>query len=209
MKSFSKENLLQGDASFRRDFVNALSGYKSLNLIGTISKANETNLAPFSQVFHIGASPPLVGVLFRPHTVERHTLQNILDTAEFTLNHVAKSFYEKAHQTAARYEVSEFEAVGLEVLNRPECTAPFVKISPLQIACKLISSQTLDVNDTVLIIASIEHVWVVDGGLREDGSLDLEKMETVTVNGLDEYYIGKRLGKLSYPKPGKEVEKLL
>ncbi|MCH7409042.1 flavin reductase family protein [Belliella sp. DSM 111904] len=209
MKNFSKESLLQGDASFRRDFVNALSGYKSLNLIGTISKAGVNNLAPFSQVFHIGASPPLVGVLFRPHTVERHTLQNVLDTDEFTLNHVGKSFYEEAHQTAARYEGSEFEAVGLKALNRPECLAPFVKISPLQIACKLISSQTLEVNDTVLVIASIEHVWVAENGLREDGSLDLEKMETVTVSGLDEYYTGQRLGKLSYPKPGKDVEKLL
>ncbi|EIM74503.1 hypothetical protein A3SI_15945 [Nitritalea halalkaliphila LW7] len=30
----------------------------------------------------------------------------------FTLNHVTPAFYQAAHQTAARYEGSEFEATG-------------------------------------------------------------------------------------------------
>jgi flavin reductase (DIM6/NTAB) family NADH-FMN oxidoreductase RutF len=209
MKHFNQQSLLEADSAFRRDFVNSLAGYKSLNLIGTKSNSGLTNLAPFSQVFHIGASPPMVGILFRPHTVERHTLENILETEYFTLNHVHESFYQEAHQTAASYKESEFAATGLEEAYKNDFFAPFVEGSLVQIACKLVEKQTLQVNGTVFIIASIEEVHVESVGLRLDGSLDLAALGTVTVSGLDEYYVGKRLGRLSYPKPGKDLEILI
>ena len=209
MKYFSKASVMEAESFFRRDLINSLAGYKSLNLIGTKSKSGITNLSPFSQVFHIGATPPLVGVLFRPHTVERHTLENILETGFFTLNHVTPEFYKQAHQTAARYDDSEFEATGLEEFYLEGFYAPFVALSPLQVGCQLVETQTLQVNGTVMVIGTIEHIRIDENGLREDGSLDLNTLGTVTVSGLDEYHIGKRLSKLTYPKPGKELEELL
>jgi flavin reductase (DIM6/NTAB) family NADH-FMN oxidoreductase RutF len=208
MKHFDKAGILGADASFRRDLINSLAGYKSLNLIGTKSKSGITNLSPFSQVFHIGATPPLVGVLFRPNTVERHTLENILETGYFTLNHVTEAFYKQAHQTAARYQESEFNAVGLEEEYLSGFYAPFVKLSPVKVACSLQEQQTLQVNGTVLVIGAIEHVYVEESGLREDGSLDLNQLGTVTVSGLDEYHLGKKLARLSYPKPGKDLQEI-
>ncbi|MGY6523552.1 MAG: flavin reductase family protein [Mongoliitalea sp.] len=205
----SKEQLLKAESAYRRDLVNSLAGYKSLNLIGTKNENGVTNLSPFSQVFHIGATPPLVGILFRPHTVERHTFENILKTRYFTLNHVTPSFYKEAHQTAARYEGSEFERTGLEEEYLGEFYAPFVKLSPLKVACKLADRVTLQINGTELIIAEIQDIYVNDKGLRKDGSLDLNALETVTNTGLDEYHIGQRLARLSYPKPGKPLEELL
>jgi flavin reductase (DIM6/NTAB) family NADH-FMN oxidoreductase RutF len=208
MKFFDKASILEAESFFRRDLINSLSGYKSLNLIGTRNKDGKTNLSPFSQVFHIGASPPLVGILFRPNSVARHTLENILDTGYFTLNHVTEEFFRQAHQTAARYEESEFEATGIEKIDKEGFFAPFVAISPVQVGCKLVESQTLQVNGTVLVIASIELLFVDEEGLRSDGSLDLNKLGTVTVSGLDEYHVGKKIARLSYPKPGKELEEI-
>ncbi|WP_373492873.1 flavin reductase family protein [Aquiflexum sp.] len=209
MKYFNKASVMEAESFFRRDLINSLTGYKSLNLIGTKSKSGITNLSPFSQVFHIGASPPLVGVLFRPHTVERHTLENILETGFFSLNHVTADFYKQAHQTAARYEGSEFDATELEEFYIDGFFAPFVTLSPLQVGCQLVETQTLQVNGTVMVIGAIEHIRVDEKGLRKDGSLDLNALGTVTVSGLDEYHIGKRLAKLSYPKPGRDLETLL
>lgn len=208
MRHFDKKSILEADSSYRRDLINCLSGYKSLNLIGTKSQAGISNLAPFSQVFHIGATPPLVGILFRPHTVERHTLQNILDTGFFTLNHVSEAFYKQAHQTAARFEGSEFEGTGLEEEYLGDFFAPFVKLSKVKLACRLVEQQTLAINGTVLVIGSIEHIWLDEIGLRADGSLDLSALDTVTVSGLDEYHIGKKLARLSYPKVGKPVQEI-
>ncbi|MBW3469905.1 flavin reductase family protein [Arthrospiribacter ruber] len=208
IRHFDKASILEAESFFRRDLINSLSGYKSLNLIGTKNKIGTTNLSPFSQVFHIGATPPTVGVLFRPHTVERHTLENILETGFFTLNHVTEEFYKEAHQTAARYEESEFEAVGLKEVYFDNFFAPFVASSPVKVACSLLESITLQVNETVLVVGSIEHVYVEDKGLNADGSLDLEKLGTVTCSGLDTYYLGKKLARLSYPKPGKPLQEI-
>ncbi|MCJ8275234.1 MAG: flavin reductase family protein, partial [Bdellovibrionales bacterium] len=48
--------------------VNSLSGFKSANLVGTQSKDGQTNLAMFSSFFHLGANPPLMGFVLRPHS---------------------------------------------------------------------------------------------------------------------------------------------
>jgi flavin reductase (DIM6/NTAB) family NADH-FMN oxidoreductase RutF len=208
MKSFDKASILEAESFFRRDLINSLSGYKSLNLIGTKSIKGKTNLSPFSQVFHIGATPPLVGILFRPDTVVRHTLENILETGFFTLNHVTEEFYRQAHQTAARYSDCEFDATGIEKTYKEGFFAPFVTKSPVQVGCKLVESQTIQINGTIMVIGSIELVFVEEKGLRPDGSLDLNLLGTVTVSGLDEYHLGKKLARLSYPKTGKELEEI-
>lgn len=208
IKHFDKNTILKLDSSFRRNFINCLAGYKSLNLIGTKNKNGSTNLAPFSQIFHIGASPALVGILFRPHTVARHTLENILATGLFTLNHVTEDFYREAHQTSANYEESEFLTTGLKEEYLSGFHAPFVEISPLKIACSYVEHQTLKVNGTVMVIGAIEQVYVEENAIKSDGFLDLNILGTVTVSGLDEYHLGKKLARLSYPKPGKPLTEI-
>ena len=208
MRHLRKEEILEGDADYRKNLINSLSGYKSLNLIGTLSNEGISNLALFSQVFHIGANPPLVGILFRPDTVVRHTLSNILETNFFTLNHVSSDFYKQAHWTSARWENSEFDATGLQEEYLNGFFAPFVSQSRVKLACKLIETQTLQVNQTVLMIASIEDVYVEEVGLRTDGSLDLNELDTVTVSGLDEYHTGRKLARLGYAKPAKPIKEI-
>jgi flavin reductase (DIM6/NTAB) family NADH-FMN oxidoreductase RutF len=208
MRHLRKEEILEGDADYRKNHINSLSGYKSLNLIGTLSNEGISNLALFSQVFHIGANPPLVGILFRPDTVVRHTLSNILETNFFTLNHVSSDFYKQAHWTSARWENSEFDATGLQEEYLNGFFAPFVSQSRVKLACKLIETQTLQVNQTVLMIASIEDVYVEEVGLRTDGSLDLNELDTVTVSGLDEYHTGRKLARLGYAKPDKPIKEI-
>jgi flavin reductase (DIM6/NTAB) family NADH-FMN oxidoreductase RutF len=208
MRHLRKEDILEGDADYRKNLINSLSGYKSLNLIGTKSQEGISNLALFSQVFHIGANPPLVGILFRPDTVVRHTLRNILETNFFTLNHVSSDFFKQAHWTSARWENSEFDATGLgeEYLNG--FFAPYVFQSRVKLACKFIETQTIQVNQTILMIGSIEDIYVEEVGLRTDGSLDLNELDTVTVSGLDEYHIGRKLARLGYAKPHKQIEEI-
>ena len=51
------------DNRYRALFINALSGFKSANLIATCDDRKITNLAIFSSVFHIGSMPPLLPLL--------------------------------------------------------------------------------------------------------------------------------------------------
>jgi flavin reductase (DIM6/NTAB) family NADH-FMN oxidoreductase RutF len=202
MRQFDSGQLAQLDPSFRRNLINCLPGYKPLQLIGTQNAVGVPNLALFSQIIHLGAAPPLIGVLFRPHTVKRDTLENILATRCFTLNQVLPEWHVQAHWTAANWEGSEFEATGLKEERKEGFPAPFVADSPVQLGCVLEEVQTLQFNQTVLVIARIEQVFVADKGLREDGTLDYDALGTLSVTGLDEYHQGQSLGRLSYPKPG-------
>ncbi|MFN3997789.1 flavin reductase family protein [Algoriphagus sp.] len=208
IRHFVSEEIMASDSFYRRNLINCLSGYKSLNLIGTQSLQGITNLALFSQVFHIGANPPTVGILFRPNTVVRHTLDNILDSGFFTLNNVTSEFYKEAHWTSANWEGSEFEATGIESEHLNGFFAPFVKNSPVKLACSLVETQTLKVNQTILMIGNIDSIYIDEKGLRKDGSLDLNLLDTVTVSGLDEYHVGQKLSRLSYAKPDKAIEEI-
>jgi flavin reductase (DIM6/NTAB) family NADH-FMN oxidoreductase RutF len=205
---FSKSDIAQMEQRYRVHFINSLSGYKSANLIGTQDQNGQTNVSIVSSVFHLGADPALMGMIIRPHSVPRHTLDNILETQCYTINQVNTDIYQQAHQTSARYPkcVSEFEAVGLTPEYLKGFLAPFVDESELKIGLNLVEHQTLTVNDTVLVIGEIDLIEVDHNAVQTDGFIQLDRLNTVAVSGLDTYYSGHKLNRLSYAKPDQAVE---
>merc|ERR1712127_64737 len=101
-------------------------------------------------------------MIMRPHSVPRHTFENILQTGVYTINQVNKAIYKQAHQTSARYDKdeSEFDATGLtpEYLN--EFSAPFVEESRLKYSVKFVESKHLEINGTELVIGEIVDVYL-------------------------------------------------
>jgi len=193
-------------------FINSLTGFKSVNLVASKSKSGLENLAIFSSAVHLGAKPPLIGMVFRPHSDQsrRHSLLNIEDTGFFTINHVNSEIYKKAHQTSARYseEESEFKEVGLTSTYKDDFHAPFVKESLLQMSMKHRSTHFIEENKTYFVVAEVLNVYTKEEVLREDGSLDIEALNTVTVCGLDSYHKTTKLARLSYAKPNKKLEEI-
>lgn len=187
----------------RAHFINSLSGFKSANLIGTQDVNGQTNLAIFSSVVHLGASPALVGFIMRPDNNDRHTLDNISISKQYTINQVSTAFYEKAHQTSARYprEKSEFEEVGLSTFHLDSVNAPFVKESRLKYAVTLKEILPIPLNNTLFIIGEITDVICDEETVKDDGYIDIQSLQTVSVSGLDSYHISERLSRLSYAKP--------
>lgn len=209
-KEFSSEELKQLEQRYRANLINSIGGFKSLVLMGTKSKNGKTNLAVFNSVFHLGAHPPLFGFIIRPDSVERHTLSNIIETGVFTVNHVREDFFERAHQTSARYpkDVSEFEASGLTEEYRNSFAAPFVKESQIQIAASLVQKTDIAENGTILIVARIEQISLPENCLLPDGFADLEKAGTITCSGLDSYHRTQKIARLSYAKPDRVPEQI-
>lgn len=202
MAHFTAEDIQNANGHFRRNLINSATGFKSVTLIGTANSQGQTNLAIFSQVIHLGANPPLIGILFRPHTVIRNTLENITETKSFTINHFDAYHYREAHQTSARWEESEFDACGFEEEFVEGLDAPFVKDAPVQIGLQYEEKQDLKINGTHLIIGSIKYLSVADEAIGEDGFIDLESLGVVTCSGLDSYHSTQRLSRLSYARPG-------
>jgi flavin reductase (DIM6/NTAB) family NADH-FMN oxidoreductase RutF len=206
--SYTKTEILNLDKQFRTNLINSLSGFKSANLIGTQDENGQSNVAIFTSVVHIGANPPLMGFISRPHSVPRHTLENIIGTKEFTINHVAEQFIEKAHQTAARYSISEFEATNLspEFLNG--IAAPFVKEAAIKIGLSLADIVDIKINNTKMIIGKVEYIVLPKSMIAKDGKVNIEAAKTVAVSGLDTYHKTAELARFSYAKPDKSLVRL-
>ena len=187
------------------NLINSCSGYKSANLIGTISKEGITNVAVFSSITHLGSNPPTLGFILRPTTVPRDTYKNILESGIFTINHIFEDIIEDAHHTSAKYEeaISEFDITSLvdEYLN--DCIAPFVKGSPVQMEMKFIEEYHIKSNNVIHIIAEIKNLYVKDDILNEDGFLDLAKGKVAAINGLDAYAIADNNTRFNYQRPKK------
>lgn len=207
---FDNKDIENFDKRFRTAFINSLSGFKSLALLGTKDKNNQTNVAAFNSLIHIGANPALVGFISRPGVVERQTLENIIETGFYTINHVNEGIYRQAHQTSARYprEVSEFEETGLTIAYKNNFFAPYVAESHVQIEVEFKEQVYLAINNTVLIIGEIKAVYFPADCLFEDGAIDLEKAGSLASLGLDGYHKTHRLARLSYAKPNKMPEDL-
>ncbi|MCG9681966.1 flavin reductase [Vibrio sp. Isolate23] len=203
-KNFTKSQLSAMDERKRARLINSLSGFKSANLIGTQDEQANNNLAIVSSVVHIGSSPPLLGFVSRPNTVDRHTLENVLQSGFFSINSVGSDIARAAHQTSARYSrtQSEFDETGLTPYFSEYFPAPYVLESNLKIGLKLSEYIDITSNGTCLIIGEVEEILIPDQFIQPDGYVDIESMESVTISGLDSYHVTQRLYRLSYAKPG-------
>jgi flavin reductase (DIM6/NTAB) family NADH-FMN oxidoreductase RutF len=206
--TLNHSDILNLETRFRANLINSLGGFKSLTLIGTKHIGGTVNLATFSSLFHLGANPALCGIIIRPSLPNRNTLDNILTTKQYTVNHVLPSFYQKAHQCSAKYEagVSEFDIVGFNEEYMEDILAPFVQESRVKFACDFVQKIDIQLNGTILIIGKIIKIIAPENCVLNDGFIDLEKAETVTCSGLDSYHTTHKLARLSYAVTNKPVE---
>lgn len=186
---------------YRAHFINSLSGFKSANLLGSINQEGISNLAMISSVVHLGANPALIGYITRPQTVRRDSVDNILATEVFTLNHVTPEMLPAAHQTAAKYpaDISEFSACGFTEGYVEGFAAPFVQEAEISIGLRWIECVPIRHNGTQLVIGQIEWVKVPEAAINDDGYVAIESLNSVAISGLDGYHQTRRIGRFTYP----------
>ena len=201
---YTESEIKELNSITRLKLMNSITGIKSANLIGTISKKGCTNLAIFSSVVHLGSNPALVGFVMRPNKdVKRDTLDNILETKQFTINHVHSSFIEKAHYTSLNFnhDQSEFDYCNLESFYIDNYLPPFVKESKVKIGLKLNEIIPVKSNGCKFIIGEVEHV-LIDASidLLSEGSINLEDSNSGGVGGLNSYYSMNKIAELPFPR---------
>ena len=209
MQFFDNKDIFNLDKIYRINLINSCSGFKSANLLGSISVDGKPNVAIFSSVTHLGSSPPTLGFILRPTTVPRDTYKNIKELGVFTINHIWEDIIEDAHHTSAKYPeaISEFDMTNLESEFKGEFKAPFVKNAPVQMSMKFIEEIYVPSNDVMLVVAQIQELYVNDELLQEDGLINLSKGNIATINGLDTYAIPKFKKQLTYQRP-KDINKM-
>ena len=195
---------------YRSNFINCLTGFKSVSLIGTVNANGLPNLAVFSSIVHLGSNPALVGYINRPLAAAHHTIENIQATGVYTINHIHPSFVQQAHQSSAKYEagINEFEAVDLAAEFKDGIKAPFVAASCVKYALQLQEIVPIQLNNTFLVIGAITDIFIELSLVQPDGFLALEHAGTLASLGADAYYKPERLVRLSYAKPGKQAAEI-
>lgn len=187
----------------RLNIINSITGIKPANLIGSISKDGDSNLAIFSSLVHLGSNPALLGFVLRPqHEVRRDTYDNILATRHYTINHIHPDFIANAHYTSAKFskQDSEFEKCKLTEEYLYDFSVPFVKESRVKIGMKLEEMLPIKMNKCVMVIGSIQHLWIDDVAIEDDGQINLELLNDVGIGGLNSYYKLERIGQFPYAR---------
>lgn len=203
MVYFSESDIQELNHLYKINLINSSSGYKSANLIGSISEDGKENVAVFSSVTHIGSSPAILGFFLRPTTVIRNTYENLKATGFYTINHVHKDIIPDAHHTSAKYDstISEFDVTNLEPEYKPEFPAPFVKNAPIQLSMQYVEEYDIKANKTILVIGKVVGLYVNDYLIEKDGFINLSKAEVAAINGLDGYTIPEQRIRYGYQRP--------
>lgn len=185
---------------FRATFFNSLSGFKSLNLVGTKGVNGVSNVAPFNSIIHIGANPPYIGMIARPETDEHQTLKNIRETKFYTLNHVNASIVKQAHQCSAKFDsqTSEFTATNLNEFYSDSHSAPYVLESNIKLGMQLESIIPIPINNTSLVIGKVVEVILNENYVDVDGYVRLDDAGTITCAGLDSYFNVEHIERIAY-----------
>ena len=105
------------------------------------------------------------------------------------------------HITDQIGNISEFDQTDLEPEIKQDWKAPYVKGAKIQIGCSYVNEYLIKENDTVLVVGKIEHLYIEDDLLGEDGWVQLDKGDIVTINGLDGYAIPNLIKRFEYAKP--------
>lgn len=204
MRHYTRTDLQQLDRIPRLNLMNSISGIKPANLIGTQNKNGQSNLAIFSSVVHLGSNPALLGCITRPvEEVPRHTFANILETKHYTINHVPTSHVERAHYTSAKFDAatSEFDACGFTEDYLDGFEAPFVQESPIKIGMKLEEVIEIKINDTKLVIGSVQHLLIDERLLSQENYINLEEAGVAGISGLNRYYSLDLIAEYPFARP--------
>ena len=172
--------------------------------VSSRGKSGVDNLAPFSFFNLFSISPPILG--FSPglkrapdgSKVMKDTLRNILETEDFVVNLVNDRLADKMVLSSANfdYEISEFNAIGLNPAVSTMVNAPRLAESPLNLDCRLYKTIELGTNQLVLGEILCVHV---DQGLLSDGRIDPTKLKPLARLGGDQYCLVNDVFELARP----------
>jgi flavin reductase (DIM6/NTAB) family NADH-FMN oxidoreductase RutF len=194
----------------RAALINSLPGFRALNLCGTRDLRGDSNLSILSSVVHLGSNPPLLGMIIRPNSVPRHTLENLEATGSYTLNHLTPDIIRQGHQCSANYpvNVSEFEATGLTPWYSQSHPAPYVAESRIRIGMTFLERIDIARNGVHLVIGEVTEIFLPREALGQDGYVDLNAAGTVCGSALDAYHLPEFVARLTYARPDRPVAEI-
>ncbi len=172
---------------------------RPIGFTSTIDKSGNLNLAPFSFHNAFSSNPPVVGIspAFSGKTGNpKDTLNNILETGEFTLSVVSYDMVDQMNISAAEYGsvTDEFEMSGFTKHPSKKVTPPGVAESPVIMEC--IFQEHIQFSDQPaggnLLLGEIVHFHAREDIFSEDGFIDPVKIDQIGRLGSNWYTRAKQ-----------------
>lgn len=174
----------------------------------TIDKDGNINLSPFSFFNIFSSNPPIL--VFSParrvtNNTTKHTLENILEVPEVTINIVNFPMVEQTSLASTEYAkgVNEFEKSGLTPLPSEKIKPPRVAESPVSFECVVDQVIPLGTEGGAgnLILAKVILIHIREEFLNDTGQLDTTKLDLVARMGANWYCRAAGDALFEIPKP--------
>jgi len=161
--------------------------------VGSRSKEGVDNLAPFSYFMGVSTKPPslAISVARGRHGKLKDTASNTLDTSQFTVSMVSFESARSMVQTSLPFgaDVSEFEAVELELIEAETICAPRPAVALASMECRLVHAH--DMGSTHLLVGEVQRYHLSDAIVRIDEKghrvVDLASLDPIGRLGAFDY----------------------
>jgi len=185
---------------------------RPIAFVSSIDKDGKVNLSPFSFFNLFSTNPPIL--IFSPSRRVRdnstkHTLQNVLEVPEVTINIVNYNMVQQASLASCEFDkgVNEFIKAGFTELAPQIVRPPRVAESPVSFECNVKEVKPLGTEGGAgnLVICEVLLIHIKDEILNESGGIDPYKIDTVARMGNDYYCRAQGENIFVVPKPNEKM----
>ena len=185
---------------------------RPIAFVSSMDKEGNVNLSPFSFFNLFSIHPPIL--IFSPSrrvrdNTTKHTLQNVLDVPEVTINMVSYAMVEQASLASCEFPkgVNEFSKAGFTEVPSTKVKPPRVGESKASFECKV--NQVIPLGEEGgagnLVICEILLVHLDDSVFGEDGKISPWKVDAVARLGNDYYSRAAGENIFEVPKPNVKI----
>ena len=169
-----------------QNYLQHAIGPRPICFASTIDINGKVNLSPFS-FFNLFSTNPAI-IVFSPSrrvrdNTTKHTLQNILEVPEVSINIVSYDMVQQTSLASCEYPkgTDEFLKAGFTKEPSQIIKPPRVKNSPIQMECKVLEVKPLGTEGGAgnLVIAEILMMHINENILDEAGNIDQKKLDVV------------------------------
>jgi flavin reductase (DIM6/NTAB) family NADH-FMN oxidoreductase RutF len=173
-----------------RDPITALVVPRPIGWISTVGPGGIINLAPYSFFNLVSSRPPFVLFASNPR---KNSQVNAEAAGEFTASMATWDLREQMNATGAALppDISEPEAVGLEMAPSRAVKPPRVARSPIALECRYSTTVPLvrstgEATESSLIIGEVVGVHI-DDSVIVDGFIDIHRIRPISRLGYMDY----------------------
>src|SRR6478609_58936 len=185
---------------------------RPIAFVSSIDKEGKVNLSPFSFFNLFSTNPPIL--IFSPSRRVRdnstkHTLQNVLEVPEVTINIVNYNMVQQASLASCEFPkgMNEFIKSGFAEIASKKVKPPRVAESPVSFECMVKEVKLLGTEGGAgnLVICEVLLMHIKEEVLDEQGRLDPFKLDAVARLGNDYYCRVQGESIFVVPKPNEKM----